>query len=73
MTEGVFEVGQLIRLRSGKCLLRVEGWADVEGEPRKLRVELEFQLRQIRARVRPLEVADATESMCPCEHIELVG
>jgi len=73
MTEGVFQVGRLIRLRSGKCLLRVEGWADVEGEPRKLRVELEFQLRQIRARVQPLEVADATESMCPCEHIELVG
>ncbi len=73
MTEGVFEVGRLIRLRSGKCFLQVEGWADVEGEPKKLRVELEFQLRQIRARVQEVVPADEGESTCPCEHIELVG
>ena len=47
-----------IRMRRGRCHMTLEGWADVEGAPRKLFVALEFKVDAVRATVRPVEDPD---------------
>jgi hypothetical protein len=70
-----FHILHLARMKSGRCAVSVEGWADVEGEPRKVRIDLEFHVRTVRARVRPAHVPmpDAADRDCPCEWIDIAG
>lgn len=60
----VFRVVHLGAMRNGRCVLTVEGIADVNDEPRKVRMEVEFSVKSVRVRLRQVALSADTDSPC---------